>query len=184
MHVCFFIRRHQIALQRSLASLGPIRSVWVLPPFHPSLFSTWNCQVSTFLQIWYVGHIIHLVVLFCFSPICSTFEHCFKYLFTIQDFSSAHWCFLYFDYFSVGSFAFSNWYVGLFVYSGWKSQFLIICVVNSLFWSVTSLFTLFIVSSDAHKCLNFNVVKSIHLFPTLFVFFPELFKKSFHTLRP
>lgn len=44
---------------------------------------------------------------------------------------------------------------------------------------VTSLLTLFILSFDAHKCLHFDGVKSIHLFPFLFVFFVNCLRNPF-----
>lgn len=108
-------------------------------------------------------------------------EPCFKYPSAARFFSSTNCFFLYFlprPWFCCGVFASSNWVMGLFIYSGYKALLGYGLQISSLgLWLL--FFTLFTVPFDAHKCLHFNGVKSIHLFPCLFLFFVNCLRNPF-----
>lgn len=143
-----------------------------------------NCQAVPCLQMRYVPTTT-TVILLDFTLVSSTWSQVanISWLldFSLLPVASSYIFFLHLD-FSVESFVSPNWFAGLFIYSGYKTLFGYVLQISSLgLWLL--FFTLFIVAFDAHKCLHFNGVKFIHLFPGLFLVFCELFKKSFHALR-
>lgn len=137
MCVCVCVRNHPLLREQltlSSARLGSSHwSVW--------FFGTWNCQA---LPCWQMGCVptTTAVISLGFSLVSSTWSPVsnihWLLSFSLLWTASSYTFFLYLD-FSVQSFALSNWFVGLFIYSEYKALFWL-CVANFLSRPVTSLF--------------------------------------------